>query len=365
MDVSGSALFGIWEAVCAKSERGDVVTVLEPQQRMGLRHLSRLTDDRGILEHAKYEHPRFEHGYCTDDNARLLIVATRDGGNNPDSSLLARIAARFVIDALRPNGQILNRMSFDRMWIDSPSTDDCWGRALWALGTAVTHSSDAELRSACYQTFGVGASTRSDSFRAMCFALLGAAEMVRINPSHTGAQALLKDGVAMFAFHPNGHGDWQWPEQRLSYANALIPEAMMAVGEALHYSPLIHRGSNLLYWLVQQETFGHHLSVTPVGGRGQGDPKPGFDQQPIEVAAIADAAARASAITGDDYWEEVIDMAVNWFLGNNDAGLSMIDAETGGGYDGLHSSSVNVNQGAESTLAMISTMQYRSSAWLV
>lgn len=341
------------------------MTILEPRHNVGLRHLSRLTDDRGILEHAKFEHPRFEHGYCTDDNARLLVVAARDNAESPDSALLARIAARFLIDALRSDGQIHNRMSFDRMWIDAPSTDDCWGRALWAFGTAVTRSSDAELRSACYDAFGMGAMTRSDSLRSMCFALLGAAEMVKVNPSHVSALALLRDGIAMFAFHPNGHGAWPWPEQRLTYANALIPEAMVAVGVALDYVPLIRRGTNLLYWLVQQETMEDYLSVTPVGGRGPGEVKPGFDQQPIEVAALADAAARVSEITGDDYWEEVIDLTVNWFLGNNDAGLSMIDAESGGGYDGLHQSSVNLNQGAESTLAMISTMQYRSSMWLV
>ncbi len=341
------------------------MTILEPRQRVGLRHLSRLTDDRGILEHAQYEHPRFEHGYCADDNARLLVVAARDNGENPDSVLLARIAARFLIDALRNDGQIHNRMSFDRMWIDAPSTDDCSGRAVWGFGTAVSQSSDAELRTSCYEAFGVAVQTRSDFLRSMCFALLGAAEIVKVDPTHEGAAALLADGVAMFAFHPNGHGSWVWPEKRLTYANAVIPEAMMAVGDALGYVPLIRRGAFLLQWLIRQETAGDHLSVTPVGGRGPGDVKPGFDQQPIEVAAIADAASRASAITGDDYWEEVIDLAVNWFLGNNDVGLCMINADTGGGYDGLRPSSVNLNQGAESTLAMISTMQHRSSMWLV
>ena len=341
------------------------MSILEPKQRVGLRHLSRLTDDRGILEHAKYEHPRFEHGYCTDDNARLLVVTARDNAENPDSALLARIAARFLIDAQRQDGSIHNRMSFDRIWIDSPSTDDCWGRALWAFGTAVTQSSDAQLRSSCYEAFGVGVHARSDSLRSMCFALLGAAEIVRMDPSHEAAHALLADGVAMFAFHPNGHGAWIWPERRLTYANALIPEAMITVGESLGYAPLIKRGTQLLDWLVKQETMGDHLSVTPVGGRGPGDPKPGFDQQPIEVAAIADAAARALAVTGDDYWGSVVDLAVNWFLGNNDVGLAMIDSETGGGYDGLQLGGVNLNQGAESTLAMISTMQHRSSLWLV
>jgi hypothetical protein len=105
--------------------------------------------------------------------------------------------------------------------------------------------------------------------------------------------------------------------------------------------------------------------VTPVGGRGPDDLSPRFDQQPIEVAAIADAAIRAGDITGDDAWDEVVHMAGNWFLGNNDSGMHMIDLESGGGYDGLHLDGVNKNQGAESTLAMLSTMQHRSAMWLV
>jgi hypothetical protein len=53
-----------------------------------------------------------------------------------------------------------------------------------------------------------------------------------------------------------------------------------------------------------------------------------------------------------------LDRAVHWFLGQNDVGASMIDPQTDGGYDALTPDGVNENEGAESTLAMISTMQY-------
>jgi hypothetical protein len=106
------------------------------------------------------------------------------------------------------------------------------------------------------------------------------------------------------------------------------------------------------------ETLDGHLSVTPTNGRGPGDPKPAFDQQPIEVAALADAAARAFRLTKDQRWADTLRMAINWFGGDNDARLPMMDRESGGGYDGLHHDAVNINQGAESTLAMISTLQH-------
>jgi hypothetical protein len=342
-----------------------MMAIFEPQEHTGMRHLSRLTDDRGIFEHALHEHPRFEHGYCTDDNARLLVVAARAEKETQEAQILERVAARFVLESIREDGLCHNRMSFERMWQDTASSDDCWGRAIWGLGTAVAHSNDTEVRNRCFDAFAVAAQARSFSLRSMCFATIGAGEVLQVDPGNKAAQELLLDMTSMFVFHPDGKGQWKWPETRLAYSNALLPEAMMVCGSLLDDSQLQTRGLNLLEWLLETETLGDHLSVTPVGGRGLGDKGPQFDQQPIEVAAIADAAMRASILTGDDSWERVVEMAVNWFLGNNDSGHSMIDLDTGGGYDGLHIDGVNLNQGAESTLAMVSTMQHRGSMWLV
>lgn len=341
------------------------MVVHEPQQRTGLRHLTRLTDDRGIIEHALYSHPRFSTGYCTDDNARLLVVSVRHNCNCPEAATLARIATRFLLDAQRLDGLTHNRMSFERIWQDTPSSGDWWGRSLWGFGEAVEKSGDAEVRNRSYEAFRIGSAARPSSLRSMCFAVLGAASIINVDPTNTGALMLLRDARTSFSFHKSISARWPWIEQRLSYANAVIPEAMMACGVALHDSALARRGARLLEWLVHQETMNDHLSVTPVGGRGPDDVPPQFDQQPIEVAAIADAAMRAGELTGNSYWDDVVHMAGNWFLGNNDAGLSMIDLESGGGYDGLHHDRVNLNQGAESTLAMLSTMQHRSAMWLV
>ena len=113
----------------------------------------------------------------------------------------------------------------------------------------------------------------------------------------------------------------------------------------------------LLGWLLDRETVDGHLSVTPAGGAGPGDVAPGFDQQPIEVAALADACARAARVTGEDRWVDGVRLAGAWFDGDNDAGAVMWDPATGGGYDGLEADGPNLNQGAESTLALISTRQ--------
>jgi hypothetical protein len=117
----------------------------------------------------------------------------------------------------------------------------------------------------------------------------------------------------------------------------------------------------LLGWLLDRETPYGHLSVAPVGGRGPSDVGPGFDQQPIEVAAIADACARAFTVTGEHRWLEGVWLAASWFLGDNDVGVPLFDPVSGGGCDGLERDGRNENQGAESTLAVISTLQQARS----
>ncbi len=133
---------------------------------------------------------------------------------------------------------------------------------------------------------------------------------------------------------------------------------MIAAGVALERQALVDDGLDLLAWLLDHETKDGHLSVTPVGGSDPGDPRPAFDQQPIEVAALADACARAASHVKDDRWSAGIDAAVAWFLGDNDSDALMFDPESGGGYDGLCANGPNLNQGTESTLALISTLQH-------
>ena len=104
-----------------------------------------------------------------------------------------------------------------------------------------------------------------------------------------------------------------------------------------------------------------HLSVTPVGGSGSGDHGPRFDQQPIEVSALADACARADLINPDRRWVDGITLATNWFLGDNDRQVVMWDPISGGAFDGLQPDGANLNQGTESTLALLSTLQHARS----
>jgi len=120
---------------------------------ISFRHVSLLTDDRGILEHAQGATPRYQHGYCTDDNARLLLVASRDSGSTTSSRVLANIGLQFILDAMQPDGTVRNRLTFERCWIDDPCLNDCWGRSLWAIGTAFHRSDYNSIRSQAMEAF--------------------------------------------------------------------------------------------------------------------------------------------------------------------------------------------------------------------
>jgi hypothetical protein len=320
-------------------------------------HLLQMSDHRGTFEHACLAEPRPEHGYCTDDMARVLVVATRQPHTEGLVNGLAGVAVRFLNEAQTFTGACRNRMDNTGRWIDEPSTGDHWGRCIWGLGTAAAHSDVSLVGRLAVIQLERAAQARSTSPRAMAFAALGAAELLAVDPDHRVARKLITDCAAFF---PRANDDpaWPWPEPRLAYANAVLPEAMIAAGSVLDDSALRQRGLDLLGWLVEQETSNGHLSPTPVGGRGPEDVRPGFDQQPIEVSSLADACARAAAVDSNPIWHDGVMAAAGWFMGENDAGKPMWNPETGGGYDGLHADGVNSNQGAESTLAVISTLQH-------
>jgi hypothetical protein len=287
-------------------------------------HLVSLTTPLGLFEHALGSVPRRDHGYCLDDVSRGLVVTARQPDPDGDTRALSRIYLEFTLAAQDDRGRFRNRRRADGVWMGHANVDDHWGRALWGLGTAATASPDWHVRDAALGAATLGFQSRSTWVRATAYA---------------------------------AHATWPWPEPRLTYANAVLPEALLAIGSALDDDSALADGLALLSWLVKLETRGHHLSVTPAGGWRRGEPRPGFDQQPIEVSALAEACWRAYAITGDRDWLRPIERSVAWFAGANDLGLALYDPASGGGSDGLHADRVNENQGAESTLAGLATLQ--------
>lgn len=333
------------------------------RQALGLGHLLRLSDGIGILEHAEFARPRPEHGYCTDDNARLCVLAhdlldssaARDDVRRRSLERLASIGLRFVLDAQDPTGAVHNRRGLGGGWTDEPDVNDSWGRSLHALGVARGRARTGWERRAAALAFDRGCGQRTHHLRSMAVASLGAAAVLDDDPGHQGALDLLAD-TADLIWSARTSAAWPWPEERLGYANAVIPEALIAAAGALGRGDELIDALDMLEWLIGVESTPGHLSVTPVAGRGVDDLDPGFDQQPIEVAAIATACRRAARHDAAERWRSRQRLAAGWFLGANDLGQVMIDPVTGGGYDGLTVDGANLNQGAESTMAMLTAV---------
>ena len=209
---------------------------------------------------------------------------------------LARRSLRFLADAQGPTGRTRNRRSANGRWHGRRGVDDCWGRSVWALGTArrappatrpTAHGRSSTMPPSSDRAgHGPWPSRRSARPRSSTTTLGHA----RPGPARRRRDAAPRPRWRRAA-------GWAWPEARLSYANAALPDALLAAGHTLGRPELVDRGLELLGWLLDRETRDGHLSVTPVGGAGPTDAAPGFDQQPIEVAALADACARAAGLT--------------------------------------------------------------------
>ncbi len=321
-----------------------------------LRYLATLTDERGVVEHADLDRPRRGYGYCTDDAGRLLGLATRLS-TDPDAERLAHSALGFLERAYLGGGAFHLRQRGDGTWTGDPPSDDAAARALWGLGIARTRAPWLDVRRRATALFDEAAQLRSEHPRAVAYAALGAAEVLRRQPEPPGAHRLLNAATRLTSSRADDPV-WPWIEDRLTYDNAVLPEATLEAAVIWRDARRARQALTQLRWLVQRQTIDGHFSFTPSGGSTVESVAPAFDQQPIEAWAMASACARAYHLTHDPHWLAAVDLAAAWFLGANDVGVVVYDEWTGGAYDGLEAHGANRNQGAESAMALVATMMH-------
>ena len=331
--------------------------------QLKLDHLKLLTDDVGIVQHAKFVVPDRFHGYCTDDNARALIVVMMAHDLLPDESELTDLACRylgFLYHAFNEaNGRFRNFMGYDRRWLEEQGTEDCHGRTIWGLGMAVALSESESLTGAAMNLFeqALPAMIHFRSPRAWAFGLVGIHAYLRRfggdSEVRRERETLAKKLFELF--QANASDDWPWIEDALNYANGKIPQAMLLSGRWLHRSDMIEAGLRSLNWLIhiQTDSKGHFV---PIGNHGwfvRNGERARFDQQPIEAQEMIEACIEAYKITKDEKWIEEARRCFDWFLGRNDLNVPLYNHKTAGCRDGLTADGANLNQGAESTLAWL------------
>ncbi len=331
--------------------------------KLNLSHLCRMTDSTGIFQHANFSIPNFSEGTCTDDNARAFILAVvlAELGEDPEHMrTLATTSASFLNHAFdTKTKRFHNHLSFDRQWVDRQGSEDCQGRALWALGVGVGRSTFRGFQMMAGQLFAQALPplTGFTSPRAWAFALIGIHEYLRrLNGDSMVKQ--IRDNLVfrlLKLFERASTPDWQWFEEELSYDNAKLPHALIATGQATGQKEVLNCGLTALRWLIGIQTSekGHFRPVGSNGFHRRGGTRAMFDQQPVEAHATISACLEAYRSTSDIWWHERAQDAFDWFIGSNDLGLEVYSPETGGCRDGLHVDRVNSNQGAESTLSFL------------
>jgi hypothetical protein len=320
-----------------------------------------MTDPTGILQHAVFSVPNYQDGYCLDDNARaLLLMALLEDAGTRDVQTVMALTSRylaFVNHAFDDHsGRFRNFMSYTRSWLESVGSEDSHARALWALGAVVGRCKDPGKETLAGRLFrrALDAIEGFTSPRAWSFALLGIAEYLRAFRGDSNVQAfhkLLAERL-LGLYVRSSSADWSWFEDRATYENARLSQALITSGSWLNQEEMLHSGLRSLEWLLSVQTLdGHFAPIGCNGFYGRGHPKATFDQQPLEAWATVSACLEARRVTGDERWVRHARHAFGWFLGQNHLQLALYDDSTGGCRDGLHAERVNENQGAESTLS--------------
>jgi len=330
---------------------------------MKLDHLKTLTDGTGILQHAIYTIPDRFHGYCTDDNARaLMVVAIARKYLLTDSNYfdsLSGLYLSFLQYAFNnENKRFRNFMSYSRHWTEEVGSEDSHGRALWGLGKAVAYLDNPGHMAISTMLFdkGIKAVEHFKSPRAIAFALVGIHSY--LNKFSGDSEVRRIRGIIanrLFdQFKSYATENWQWLESSLNYANGKLPHALLLSGQWMQRNDMTDMGLKSLKWLLSIQTEKEHF--VPIGNAEwykKDGSKARFDQQPIEANAMIEACVEAFNVTRDKMWIDNAVMCFNWFLGLNDLNMPLYDPKTGGCRDGLMADGINQNEGAESSLAWL------------
>lgn len=338
----------------------------QPLYAVSRTHLDRMTGPLGIWQHARGVEPDKTFGTCTDDVARALTVDLlhRRTLGWEAVSPTAHKSFDFLLAAFdATTGTFRNFRDADGQWLNETPSQDSQGRALLALGTVARDAPEVALRLNAQSLFAaaLNGAARLTAPRAVASTVLGCA--AALDAGMTGALPatfkLLTGRLGGAFSEVDLDGDWPWPEETLTYENALLPHALIVSARRLGDTRMRGVGLHILDWLIAVQTTRRRI-FTPIGSDGwwmRGMPRSQFDQQPIEATALILAAAAAYATTQDAGYLRSAESAYAWFLGENDAGLMIADVLTGGSNDGLSEDHVNVNQGAESTLMWLTALE--------
>ncbi|MBL7111764.1 MAG: glycosyltransferase family 4 protein [Bacteroidales bacterium] len=325
-----------------------------------LAHINRLTDDTGIIQHAKFGIPNLKEGYCIDDNARALLMVLMAYRQIKDIRALelSPIYLSYIHYMQNANGTFRNFLSFSRNFLDEVGSEDSFGRTIWALGYLLSNApNDAYYQTGKLVFFNASPNfEKLKSIRSIANTMIGISYYLKSNPSDDSMTERLRNLAQNLSKHyeENESPDWKWFESLLAYDNGILPLALLHSAEILNDDKITNTALESMNFLTKHTLKDNYISII---GNEKWYKKEGersvFAQQPIDAMAMVLMYHQAFHVTKDKDYLNKLYTSFLWFLGENDLRMSLYDFETQGCCDGFERYGVNRNQGAESSLSYL------------
>ena len=325
-----------------------------------LTHIKRLTDDTGIIQHAKFGIPNLKEGYCLDDNARALLMVsmTYKQKKDPLALELMPIYLSYIHYLQNTDGTFRNFLSFNRSFLDELGSEDSFGRTIWALGYLMGNApNDAYYQTAKLVFFDASPNFENlTSIRGIANTMIGICYYLQSNASDDQMTERLRSLANILAEHydQNSSADWHWFERLLAYDNGILSLAMIHSARILNDDRITEIALGSMDFLTKHTLMDGYLSI--IGNKDwytRDGERSMFAQQPIDALAMVLMYHQAFLLTRDKELLNKLFTSFMWFLGENDLRMSLYDFETKGCCDGFENYGVNRNQGAESSLAYL------------
>ncbi|HAF27822.1 MAG TPA: glycosyl transferase [Bacteroidales bacterium] len=325
-----------------------------------LTHINRLTDDTGIIQHAKFGIPNLKEGYCLDDNARALLMVLMAYRQIKDKRALelSPVYLSYIHYLQNPDGTFRNFLSFSRQFLDEVGSEDSFGRTIWALGYLLGNApNDAYYQTGKLLFFNAAPNfEKLKSIRSIANTMIGISYYLKTNPSDDSMTERLRNmaNTLVDHYHNTETSDWKWFESLLAYDNGILPLALLHSAKILNDAKITKVAIDSMDFLTKHTLKDNYLSII---GNEEWYYKEGkrsiFAQQPVDAMAMVLMYHQAFHLTRDKEYINKLYTSFLWFLGENDLRMSLYDFETKGCCDGFERYGVNRNQGAESSLAYL------------
>jgi len=329
-----------------------------------LNHLKKMTTELGIIQFCKISKPDGSSGYTLDDNARALIALSLHYKlyHKKEDLLLINTYLNFIKRCQKPSGTFVNYIdenNFEHIKNSYINLEDSNARAVWALGMVISLKDylpeyTTEKAIICFME-SLPWVKNILSPRAIGFAIKGLYLCYSVTKQRDIIYIIEKLANNLISnYDITETKNWKWFENYLTYANSVLPEAMLyayLVTGKLNYKSVALDSFN---FLLSKLFFKNQFKVISNNGWFHKGTAPNiYGEQPIDVSYTIQTLDLFYKTTKDIKYKNLQKKAFNWFLGENHLNQTMYNPITGGCYDGLEKTHVNLNQGAESTICYL------------